>query len=263
MTPVNLWICPNEELAPGVAGVLARHWLDEHEKQVADRFLHARDRRQYVVAHALVRRALALESGIPEAELVIRRSARGRPFLQHPDGGLPRGAGDLDFNLSHVNGLNLLGTVRGSRIGVDAERLDREERSIDAVVEMLSPEERDWVARAPWGRSRRRRAMRLWTLKEAYSKARGLGLRLPFDTFSFALAENRGIEGFRPPGDDRAGRWRFIELEPLPGVLAAVALQNDVGRGAVLRLHHGFPWGRSPTYHVALPEPVGAPDAYR
>ncbi|MFE0201158.1 4'-phosphopantetheinyl transferase family protein [[Kitasatospora] papulosa] len=258
VTPVNLWICPNGDLAPDVARVLATHWLDEHEKQVADRFLHESDRRQYLVAHTLVRRALALESGIAEAELIIHRSSRGRPFLKCPDDGMPPRDTELDFSLSHVNGLNLLGVVRRSRIGVDIERLDRSERAIDAIVGMFTSDEQKWVASVPWGRPRYRRAVRLWTLKEAYSKARGLGLGLPFDAFSFVLAEDRGVEGFRPPADDRTGRWRFIELEPVPEVLAAVALRDDDHRAAVLRLHRGFPWSRSSPHHVALPEPVGA-----
>jgi 4'-phosphopantetheinyl transferase len=260
-SPVKLWICPNEDLAPAMAGILATHWLDEHEREIAGRFLFERDRRQYLVAHTLVRRALALEAGIGEAELIIWRSSRGRPFLQPPDGGLPRGGTELDFNLSHASGYNLLGVVRRHRIGVDVERLDRDAHALDTIVATFTPEEQQWVAGAPQGRPRDRRVLRLWTLKEAYSKARGLGLGLPFDEFSFDLAEDRGVLGFRPPADDPAGRWRFVELEPVPDVLVAVALQADDGQDTVLQLHHGFPWGRAAPRRIALPEPIGGAPA--
>lgn len=252
---VKLWFCPNDELAPGTAATLAAHWLDEHEQEIAGRFLFERDRRQYVVAHTLVRRVLALESGVPEAEAVIWRSSRGRPFLQKPPEGLPRGGRELDFNLSHANGHNLLGVVRRHRIGVDVERLDRGDQGFSSVVETFAEEERHWVAQAAPGRHRDRRVLRLWTLKEAYSKARGLGLGLPFDTFSFTLAEDRGVIGFRPPGNDTERRWRFVELEPVPDVLAAVAVLAEPGARPLLQLHHGFPWGRAAPRLVALPEP--------
>ncbi|MEU6381130.1 4'-phosphopantetheinyl transferase superfamily protein [Streptomyces sp. NPDC046909] len=255
--PVKLWICANDDLAPAIAGVLATHWLDEHEQEIAGRFLFERDRRQYLVAHTLVRRALALEAGLAEAELVIFRSSRGRPFLQMPDGGLPRGGPELDFNLSHASGYNLLGVMRGQRIGVDVERLGRDANALDTIVDTFAPEEREWVARAAPGHSRDRRVLRLWTLKEAYSKARGLGLGLPFDEFAFDLAEDRGVQGFRPPADDQAGLWRFIELEPVPDVLVAVAVQAADGQDPVLQLHHGFPWGRSAPRRITLPEPLG------
>ncbi|WTD07525.1 4'-phosphopantetheinyl transferase superfamily protein (plasmid) [Streptomyces albidoflavus] len=241
----KLWFCPNDELAPGITATLAAHWLDDHERETAGQFLFERDRRQYLVSHVLVRRVLALECGIPEDESVIWRSARGRPFLQKPPGGLPRGGAELDFNLSHAGGYNLLGLVRHHRIGVDIERLDRGHQGLAAIVETFAPEERRWVARAAPGRARHVRILRLWTLKEAYSKARGLGLGLSFDTFSFELADDRGVLGFGPPPDDVARRWRFVELEPVPGVLAAVAVMADDGAEPTLELYHGFPWARS------------------
>ncbi len=254
--PVKLWFCSNGELDSGLAGTLARHWLDEEEQETASRFLFEADRRQYLVAHALVRRVLALETGLPEAEVVIRRSARGRPFLRRPDVGLPRGGQELDFNLSHSGGHNLLGVVRSHRIGVDVERVDRGERGLDAIIETFARDERAWVAQAAPGRSRDWRTLRLWTLKEAYSKARGLGLGLPFDSFSFTLDEERGVLGFRPPESEGALPWRFLELEPEPGVLVAVALLAGTGVPSALQLHRGFPWSREAPELLALPEPV-------
>ncbi|WP_018568309.1 4'-phosphopantetheinyl transferase family protein [Streptomyces sp. PsTaAH-124] len=255
--PVKLWLCPNDDLAPALAAVLAAHWLDETERETAGRFLFERDRRQYLVAHTLVRRALALEAGVAEAELVIWRSRRGRPFLQPMPGGLPRGGAHLDFNLSHAGGYNLLGIVRRHRIGVDVERLDRDAQAIETITSTFAPEEQEWVTRAAPGRERDRRVLRLWTLKEAYSKALGLGLGLPFDEFAFTLADDHGVTGFRPPAQDRFGRWRFVELEPVPDVLAAVAVPDDGRQPPELQLHHGFPWGRAAPRTIELPEPVG------
>ena len=257
--PVKLWLCPNDALPPAIAQVLAQHWLDERENETAARFLFERDRRQYLVAHTLVRRALALEAGLAEAELVIWRSSRGRPFLQPLPGGLPRGGAHLDFNLSHAGGYSLLGIVRRQRIGVDVEGLDREPRGLETILTTFAPEEQRWAGGASSTRQWDRRVLRLWTLKEAYTKARGLGLGLPFDEFSFTLADDSGVLAFRPPADDLAGRWRFLELEPLPDVLVAVAVPADDSPAPHLELHIGFPWDRAAPHTIALPEPVGAP----
>ncbi|MEE1928909.1 4'-phosphopantetheinyl transferase superfamily protein [Streptomyces sp. TRM 70351] len=254
--PIKLWYCSNHELDSALAVTLARCWLDDQEQETASRFLFEQDRRQYLVAHALVRRVLALESGLPEAEAVIWRSARGRPFLQRPPVGLPRGGQELDFNLSHAEGHNLLGVVRSHRIGVDVERVDRGEQGLDANIETFARDERDWVAQAAPGRTRDCRTLRLWTLKEAYAKARGLGLGLPFDSFSFTLHEERGVLAFRPPESEGVLPWRFLELEPEPGVLAAVALLADDGVPSSLQLHRGFPWSREAPELLDLPEPV-------
>ncbi|MET9107242.1 4'-phosphopantetheinyl transferase family protein [Streptomyces zhihengii] len=256
--PVTLWFCSNDELDPGLADTLARRWLDGQEQETAGRFLFPHDRRQYLVAHALVRRVLALESGLPEAEAVILRSPRGRPFLRPPVHGLPRGGPELDFNLSHAGGYNLLGVVRRHRIGVDVERVDRGEQGLEAIIDTFAREERDWVTRAAPGRLRDCRTLRLWTLKEAYSKARGLGLALPFDSFAFTLHDERGVLDFRPPEDGEALGWRFLELEPEPGVLAAVALLTEAAVPSALQLHRGFPWNREAPEVLELPEsPAG------
>jgi 4'-phosphopantetheinyl transferase len=255
--PVKVWLCPNEDLTPPLAGILATHWLDKQERETAARFLFERDRRQYLVAHTLVRRALALESGLTEAELPIWRSQRGRPFLRPQAGGLPRGGTHLDFNLSHAGGYNLLGIVRSHRIGVDVERLDRDADALETITATFAAQEQEWVTGAPAGRPRDRRVLRLWTLKEAYSKALGLGLGLPFDEFVFTLADQRGVMAFRPPAEDRFTRWCFLELEPVPDVLVAVAVPVDERPPPELHLHRGFPWSRSAPQRITLPAPVG------
>ncbi|MET9963667.1 4'-phosphopantetheinyl transferase superfamily protein [Streptomyces sp. NPDC006326] len=257
--PVTLWLCPNDDVAPEVASLLARHWLDAREQKTAGKFLFERDRRQYLIAHTLVRRALALEAGLPEAELVIWRSARGRPFLRPAPDALPRGGSQLDFNLSHAGGYNLLGIVRRQRIGVDVERLDdRDEQAITTIVRTFAEEERAWVDQLAPGRERDRRALRVWTLKEAYSKARGLGLGLPFDSFVFTMDDERGVRAFTPPEDDTGRLWWFIELEPVPGVLVAVAVPADAAQDGEIQLNVGFPWSRSAPRNFPLPAPVGA-----
>ena len=79
--PVKVWLCLNDDLTPDLASALATHWLDEEEQETAGRFLFERDRRQYLVAHTLVRRALALEAGLrrePRAEAARRRGGSGR-----------------------------------------------------------------------------------------------------------------------------------------------------------------------------------------
>ncbi|MFD5067807.1 hypothetical protein ACFWNC_07685 [Streptomyces sp. NPDC058369] len=62
---------------------------------------------------------------------------------------------------------------------------------------------------------------------------------------------------FTPPADDEARPWRFAELEPVPGVLVAVAVPAAEGEAAV-HLNLGFPWSRSAPQQFALPPPVGA-----
>ncbi|MFG2986920.1 4'-phosphopantetheinyl transferase family protein [Streptomyces sp. NPDC048258] len=252
---VSLWFCPEADLAPGLAATLAAHWLDVHEQETATRFLFERDRRRYLVAHTLLRRVLALETGIPEAEADLRRSAHGRPFLRPPAEGLPRGGGALDFSLSRTQAHTLVGVARGHRIGVDVEHTGRGAAALESIVECFAPTERDWIARAPAGRSRTRRALRLWTLKQAYAKARGLGPGPAEEAYTFTRADECGPPALTVAGDGRPHRWRFLEFEPAAETVAAVAVETGppaaAGPPAAL-LRTGFPWGRSTPRVLAL-----------
>ncbi|MFE9636683.1 4'-phosphopantetheinyl transferase family protein [Streptomyces sp. NPDC006463] len=253
---VSLWFCPEADLAPGLAATLAAHWLDVHEQETATRFLFERDRRRYLVAHTLLRRVLALETGIPEAEADLRRPAHGRPFLQPPAEGLPRG-GALDFSLSRTHAHTLVGVARGHRIGVDVEHTGRGAAALESVAEGFARTERDWIARVPAGPSRTRRALRLWTLRQAYAKARGLGLGPgpAQEEYAFTRADEGGPPVLTVAGDGRPDRWRFLEFEPAAETVAAVAVETGTPHGVgppAAHLRTGFPWGRATPRVLAL-----------
>jgi 4'-phosphopantetheinyl transferase len=151
----------------------------------------------------------------------------------------------------------VVAVARDRRVGVDVERLDRISPNCFAgIAESFAPEERRWLSTRPAGPAHSRAVLRLWTLKEAYAKARGLGLGLPFDSFGFVLAADRGVRAFRPPADDPSGRWWFTELEPEPGVLVAAAVETARVAARELHLHTGFPWRPSAPRRVV---PVGPP----
>lgn len=255
---VRLWTCSEDDLPPGMSATLASQWLDEHERAAAARFVFDRDRRQYSIAHALLRRVLSLETGVPEAGLELRRTARGRPFVCEPAGGWPRGSGGIDFSLSHCRGANAVAVARHRRVGVDVERYDRKEPDPDRIADAFSAEERAWLGTVMCRAERARATLRLWTLKEAYAKARGLGLALPFDTFTFRLAPERGVLGFVPPDDDRDGSWGFAEFVLGRGVLLALAVEHSHTPVIGLQTGDGFPWHHRIGPALPFPGPVRA-----
>lgn len=257
---IDVWLCRNDHLEPALAERLAAEWLDGDERATAERFVFARDRRQHLVAHVLLRRLLALETGVPEADVVFRRSPRGRPYLHSEERARKSlaAAGPLDFNLSHADGCNAVALARGCRLGVDVEHLERAGgRGLAGIPETFSPGERRWLHGLAPGAERDRGTLRLWTLKESYSKARGLGLALPLDSFGFVPAEESGVLAFQPPDDDPSPRWWFTELEPEPGVLLALAVSTAGAPPSGVRLHHGFPWRPSgPVQRLPLGPPT-------
>ncbi len=80
----------------------------------------------------------------------------------------------------------------------------------------------------------------LWTLKEAYIKARGEGIYLGLNNFSFTLDESLPDTAritFASPNFDNPEGWQFLRSNTLPHYPAAVALK-DLKRRYRLELHH-------------------------
>ena len=94
--------------------------------------------------------------------------------------------------------------------------------------EFFSPAEADGLS-ALSGTRRRERFTALWTLKEAYVKARGVGLSLPLRQFSFSLSEERIRIEFAALGEDAAHSWQFSLLRPTPRHVLAVAVRRGDG----------------------------------
>ncbi|GAA2307813.1 4'-phosphopantetheinyl transferase superfamily protein [Streptomyces kunmingensis] len=101
-------------------------------------------------------------------------------------GGRPgvRGWDELALSLAHTDELLVVGVSRTGPVGVDAERADRSIPFDLMGEEVCTPAEAARLAALP-EEGRRAGLLRLWTLKEAYTKALGYGLRHSFSRVGF------------------------------------------------------------------------------
>lgn len=179
--------------------VMAR---DEAEQQARYRF--AAGRKEYLVTRALVRSVLSAYAPVLPKDWQFIRNKHGRPEIAGP-AGAPR----LRFNLSNTRGLIVCLVARDREVGVDVEDIHRQGETVGVADRFFSPSETAELIRQPLHRQRDR-FFDYWTLKEAYIKAKGMGLAIPLDHFSYHLENIDDIRiSFAPQLPDNPHRWQF------------------------------------------------------
>lgn len=185
---------PDTGLDSALPGLLGRDWerfTAMTNPDVRARFLATRLLLKYTAGAVLEARP---------ADIDLAYKPGGRPYL--------RGCDQVDISLSHTADLLVVGITRRGWIGVDAELTSRQLRGSAVERQICTPYETQMLDQA--GDQRRNTALvRLWTLKEAYSKAIGQGLRFRFTEFGFAPGARR-VQVLRPDGTPGTGdEWSF------------------------------------------------------
>lgn len=221
---IHLYLCRPHWVADPDHLARCHELLDEEERARHARFKFERDARLFLISHALVRTALSDFSGmsVHPAAWRFKSGAYGRPEII-PNDETP----GMRFSLSHTHGLAVCAITSSTDIGVDAEA---ESRNLDAATlapRVMSTSE---LARfqAASSAAQRKQFLSLWTLKEAFTKARGLGLNLPVEKLSFFI--NGPTIHFGCPADveDRPRHWEFHLMHALPEHhVALVSRRND------------------------------------
>ncbi len=194
--------------------------LSPDECERAARFRFARDRFRYVAARSMLRALLADRLGCAPGEIRLTYNAFGKPRLA---------TGRLRFNVSHAGDVTLFVFADGIEVGCDIEWRNDRLRVEATAGEFFAPAEYRALRRLPPG-ARTEGFFNAWTRKEAFVKARGLGLSLPLDRVEVSLAPGEPAV-FRRGGSG----WSLHAFEPRPGLHAAVVIEGSTALHAAQR----------------------------
>jgi 4'-phosphopantetheinyl transferase len=242
---IDLWLAdcrrPDDDLLGRYRSLLC-----EDERRRALRFRFGRDHRRYVVSRALLRTVLSRYAPTPPADWCFAANAYGRPEIAN----LGEVERSLSFNLSHSCDLIVLAVTHRRPLGVDIEAVEKARASIQIAERFFATEERA-ALKAETPEAQVERFFAYWTLKESYIKARGMGLRIPLDSFAFQLSAGSHLRFAASASTDGAGRWYFWQLRAMAGYLAAVCVAREPKPLPRLHLRQVVP--------LCLDEPIVCP----
>ncbi|KAL7282154.1 hypothetical protein ACG7TL_003623 [Trametes sanguinea] len=212
--------------------------VDEDSRAHLQRYYHRIDSIRGLIGR-LLPRLLLKERGIPKNEMRFFKTQAGKPYI------CTKLDTPIGYNVTHDNGVIAMAYSTGAdlypdppayRVGVDVMLLQLPKRDtfsgfVEVFSDQLTSLERN-ILLPPTpepqlsAHEQLRRFFLIWTLKEAYTKALGLGLGFDFSRIEYDVPNDVvRIDGQVPRG------WEFIRFE-LANTKKDGLVENYVGVAA-------------------------------
>ena len=186
--------------------------LSSDERDRADRFFQPEVRDRFILARAGLRRLLAWYLDTNPQEGVFAYGEYGKPYLDKSN---------LSFNMSHSG--NMAGYVvsYARKVGVDVEFVGRKVSRDQIAGRFFASEEVAALQAIPEG-ERDRAFFTIWTLKEAYLKAKGTGITNALDSFA-VFVDGHSQKLLRADDDPEASeKWKLVFVDICVDYVAAI-----------------------------------------
>lgn len=181
--------------------------LDEKRKEKTERLRFEKDKRLCAGAGLLIRTALLDMAGMDPRNIPFEYGEHEKPYIA--------GSDNVFFNISH-SGDMVICAVGGCEVGCDIEEIKPPKSNV--AERFFSEEERNFVKAGGDDAF-----FRIWTLKESFMKATGLGLSLSMRDFSI----NMGPAGITVEQNVDSRKYLFKEITDFPRYKCAVCVASE------------------------------------
>jgi phosphopantetheinyl transferase len=160
----------------------------------------------------------------------LKPAGRAKPALIQAIGDDAMWRRDLRFSLSHTEGAALVALAWGREVGIDVERHRPLEDLEGMARTVMSPGElADWLPFS--GASRGRAFYHVWTRKESYLKAIGLGLFRDLQGVTVSASDDlldaASGEAWRVQDVNGEGIWSVTDVPIFEDYSASVCCEGD------------------------------------
>lgn len=209
---VHVWLAALDA-DPYESEQMARY-LQPEEHARASRIRTTRDRQRWIMARGTLRMLLGLYLDTSPRLVEITYNAQGKPLLATP------GEERLNFNVSHSGDLALYAFSILRDVGIDLESCRSESDEMPVAERFFTVDETAFIA-SHSGPERQRAFLRCWTAKEAYLKARGLGL---------TTAARNHVRHVRPDEVIAPRDWTVTPIYPSDDTVGMLAVHGPAYR---------------------------------
>ncbi|QJD81943.1 4'-phosphopantetheinyl transferase family protein [Cohnella herbarum] len=192
-------------------------WLDDEELHTYRSYRVDFKKMEFMTGRILMKTLLAERCSLPSPRRIrLRKNQYGKPLLDHArmKGEYPDNPG---FNLSHTTLLVACAIVDSGEVGIDAEDIGRDNSCL--MNRVFTEREIGYVESRGSAQEKREAFYEVWTRKEAYVKATGLGLSIPLRSFEVPFLECSGTQD----------GWKYFSDRLSEQYVISVAVRESAG----------------------------------
>jgi 4'-phosphopantetheinyl transferase len=191
--------------------------LSQDEYQRAARYHRPVDRDRFIAGRGILRKIISAYLALTPGQLQFTYNEYGKPAVSDDQNDRA-----IIFNLSHSAELILYAVTRGRIVGIDIEYIREDFATLDIAEHFFSKDEVAALKLLPTDQ-RTTGFFNCWSRKEAFIKAKGMGVSYPLDRFTVSLAPSEPPALLKVDDDEReVTRWKMYELKPGAGYTAAL-----------------------------------------
>lgn len=177
--------------------LLATACIQPEEKTRLAKFVFTKDFKSSLIGRLMMRKFVADNCGLDYASVRFGRDDRGRPFLIQPSEGVK-----ISFNVSHQGDYAVFaGELGDFQLGVDVMKLEYTGgKSLQEFFRIMNRNFSTLEWRQIYNSLNPKEQLnifcRLWSLKESYTKAIGLGITVKLSDISFKLGTPLSVNSY-------------------------------------------------------------------
>lgn len=165
------------------------------------------DKQDALITRGLIRCVLSRYKPLTPNQWQFKKGWNGKPSVSST---CLSTENDIEFNLSHANGLIACAITKSSPLGIDVEYTKRKSNTYKLASRYFSESENADLNAQPYDQQPIE-FYNYWTLKESYIKACGDGLSIPLKHFSFDITVPQNIKlNFDAARDDNPVHWTSL-----------------------------------------------------
>ena len=200
-------------------------FLNNNERERYNRFRFEKSKIEFLVGRVLLKKYIADYLAISPTKITFDKNEYGKLYLSHTNRLRCKG---IKFNLSHSSLMVAMAMTPDHEVGIDVEKCDKDQ--LNLAKKFFTPNEVSFIINNKKINQIRSFYM-IWTLKEAYIKAKAKGMSIPLKNFSVAVDNVL---------QDYVTDVKLFHFEPIKDYLLSVAIETKRSLRWTIQLHEVF-----------------------